>query len=121
LDAATTSLQRWDEQSGGEMGRGEEEWLMERAALRQGGVGRGSGQWGSTGPGAALPGRRCAHREQGSEVERGVQYEGEKRGSGEADGWDHPGSGPRLSVKEREREEYDRWGPGQSNRIFMHI
>jgi hypothetical protein len=53
-------------------------------------------------------GRRTCH-EQGSEAVRGVQYEGEKCGSREADRWDRPGCRPRLSVKEREREEYDRW------------
>jgi hypothetical protein len=42
---ATASLQRRDGRSCGEMGRGEEEWPMEGggAALRPGGVGRGSG------------------------------------------------------------------------------
>jgi hypothetical protein len=39
----TTSLQRRDGRSGGEIGRGEEEWPMEGAALRQGGVWRGLG------------------------------------------------------------------------------
>jgi hypothetical protein len=54
--------------------------------------------------------RRTRH-EQGSEAERGVRYEGEKSGCGEADGWDHPKSGPRLSVKEREREKSMTGGP----------
>jgi hypothetical protein len=68
-------------------------------------------QWRSTGPRAAVPGGRHARHEQGSEAERGVRYEGEKRGSGEADGWDRPGSGPHLSVKEREREKSMTSGP----------
>jgi hypothetical protein len=75
------------------MGRGEEEWPMEGEALRRGGVGQGSGQWGSTGPGAAVPGGRRARREQGSEVVRGVRYEGEKEGAGRPTGGTVPGVG----------------------------
>jgi hypothetical protein len=41
-----------------------------------------------------VPSERRARREEGSEAERGVRYEREKRGSGEADRWDCPGSGP---------------------------
>jgi hypothetical protein len=59
---------------------------------------------GSTSPGAVVPGGRRARHEQGSEAERRVRYEGENRGSGEVDGWDRPGSGLHLSVKERERK-----------------
>jgi hypothetical protein len=58
----------------------------------------------STGLGAVVPGGRRARREQGSEAERAVWYEGENRGSGEADRWDHPRSGLHLLVKEWERK-----------------
>jgi hypothetical protein len=57
------------------------------------------------------PGLRRTCREQGSEAERGVWYEAEKRRCGEADGWDRPESGPCLSVKEREREKSMTGGP----------
>jgi hypothetical protein len=111
---ATASLQRRDGRSGGDMGRGKEEWPKEGVALRQ---------WGSTGPGAAVLGGRYTRREQGSEAERGVQYEGEKRGSGEADRWDRLETGPRLSVKEREREKSMTGGPGsiKSNLNYVKL
>jgi hypothetical protein len=53
--------------------------------------------------------RRCraggAHvASRGAKQSEGSGTRERKRGSGEADGWDHPRSGLRLSVKERERK-----------------
>jgi hypothetical protein len=68
-----------------------------------------------------VSGERCSCREQGSEAEIWVRYEGGKRGSGEANGWDHLESGPHLSVKEREREKSMTGGPRVNQIKFENI
>jgi hypothetical protein len=75
-------------------------------ALRQDGVGLGTGQWGSTGPGVARTSRAGERSE-----ERGPVRGREKR---EREGrWVGPPrvSAPPVGERKGEREEYDRWAP----------
>jgi hypothetical protein len=110
LDAATASLQRRDEQSGGEMGRGEEEWPMEGDGFK---ARQGWARLGAVGqhwPGSGSVGRAvCTSRADKRSREGGPVRGREKR---EWEGrWVGPPQEWAPAVKERGREKSMTCGP----------